>query len=96
MQRMSEQPYHELRALFDHLVQVAEDVQQHLRQNNPRRHALAEVLCQAHAYQQASCERCGAQFAASQLHEESYAVGGYQQVCPQCNQECNHELGGQP
>ncbi len=92
MQQMSEQPYRELRALFDHLVQVAEDVHQHLRNSNPRRHALAEVLRQAHAYQQASCERCGAQFEASRLHEESYAVAGYQQVCPRCNRE----LGGQP
>ncbi len=92
MQQMPEQPYRELRALFDHLVQATEEVQQQLRESDPRRQVLDDVLRQAHAYQQASCERCGTQFEASRDHAESYAAGGYSQVCPRCNQD----LGGQP
>ncbi len=92
MHRMSEQPYRELRALFDHLVQVADETLQQVGADTPRGQALGDVLRQAHAYQQASCERCGTQFEASMSHAESYAVGGYSHVCPRCNRE----LGGQP
>jgi hypothetical protein len=92
MQRMAEQPYRELHTLFDHLVQVAEDALPQVAAATPAGQALREVLRQAQAYQHASCERCGTPFEASTLHEESYAAGGYQHVCPRCNRE----LGGQP
>jgi hypothetical protein len=92
MQHMPNEPYRELRALFDHLVDVVDAARQQLGQADPRLQQLDEVLRQAQAYQQASCERCGAQFEASTLHPESYAVGGYRTVCPRCNRE----LVGQP
>ncbi len=92
MQRMPEQPYRELRALFDHLVDTVHVVQQQLGQDHPQLRALDEVMRQARDYQQASCERCGASFEQSRLHVESYAAGGYSNVCPRCNRE----LGGQP
>jgi hypothetical protein len=91
MQHMHEQPYRELRALFDHLVDTVDAVQQQLGKDHPQLSALDDVMRQAHAYQQAACERCGVAFTQSTLHAESYAAGGYSRVCPRCNRE----LGGQ-
>lgn len=92
MQRMPEEPYRELRALFDDLVRVVDLVRQQFGPDDSRFQVLDEVLRQAQAYQQASCERCGTQFEASTLHAESYTVGGYRTVCP----HCNHELATLP
>ncbi len=87
MQRMPDEPYRELRALFDDLVRVLDAVQQRVDEDDSRFRPLADLLRQAHAYQNAACERCGEQFQAQTNHPEFYPAGGYSKVCPRCNRE---------
>ncbi len=92
MYRIPEDSYRELRALFQHLVETAQAIRDQFDAHDGRFQALDEVLRQAQDYQQTSCERCGAPFQREALHAESYAVAGYDSVCPRCNRE----LGGAP
>ncbi len=92
MHPMPEEPYRELRALFDHLVETIQAARNRFGTSDHRLAALDNVLRQAQTYQQTSCERCGAPFRREALHAESYAVAGYARVCPRCNRA----VGGVP
>lgn len=92
MHSTPEDPYRELRSLLDHLVETTQATRDHFEVDDGRFRALDDVLRQAHAYQQTSCERCGAPFQRHSLHAEEYVVAGYAHVCPRCNRE----LGGAP
>lgn len=87
MHSMPEEPYRELRALFDRLVETVQAARDQVGPPDHRLAALDDVLRQAHTYQQTSCERCSAPFRREALHAESYAVAGYARVCPRCNRE---------
>ena len=92
MRPLPEEPYRELRALFDHLVETVQAVRDQLGPPDQRLAALDNVLYQAQTYQHTTCERCGASFRREALHAESYAIAGYARVCPRCNRE----VGGAP
>ncbi len=92
MHAMPDEPYRELRALFNHLVDTVQAVRHRFDPSDPRFHDLDDVVRQAQIYQHTSCERCGAPFQREALHPESYAVAGYAAVCPRCNRE----VGGAP
>ena len=92
MQPLPDEPYREVRALFNHLVQPVQEVRQRFGPRDGRFQTLDDVVRQALAYQHTSCDRCGTPFRREALHPESYTVAGYAAVCPRCNRA----LGGAP